>query len=239
MIMHPKDWKKNYEDLAQYGSKDFITVIEIIDVLKEIIYDINVNHLAYSGGVDSTILLCLMSDIYDEVNTYTISSREDNKDVCFARIGSDVYKNNHHEFIVKPTKKETDKFTGDNAVRQLFENVSKFTDKIVCGDGIDEFMCGYNKHKDLTFNTYFKFLKELLPNHLIPLNINSGNVKVFLPYIDDRMVYITKNISLTEKVDSLARKKIIVDIAKYLNINEEIIYRQKYGFVDAFIENNK
>lgn len=235
MIVYPVDWFKKYEKFARRGCKKFITAVEIIDILKEIIFDIGVNHLAYSGGVDSTILLCLMSDIYDEVNTYTISSKEDNKDIFFSRIGSDIYKSNHHEFIVKPTKKETDVGIGDNAVRQLFENIENLTDKIICGDGIDEFMCGYYIHQDLTFNTYFKCLEELSSKHLVPLNRNSGNTEVFLPYLDDRMVNITRNIPLTEKVDGDTRKKVIVDIAKHLNIDEEIIYRNKYGFVNAFI----
>ncbi len=239
MIIHPTDWFKKYEEFAYPGCNTSVDITEIIDLLKEVIYNTGVNHLAYSGGVDSTILLCLMSDIFYEVNTYTISSRKDNKDIYFSRLGSNIYESDHHEFIVEPNKKETDKFTGDNAVRQLFENVINFTDKIICGDGVDEFMCGYHKHKDLSFDTYSKFLKELLPNHLIPLNIGSMNVKVFLPYLDNKVVGIMKNVALTEKVDHNERKKIINKIAKRLGIEEKIIYRHKYGFIDAFIEKDK
>jgi len=239
MIIHPKDWKKNYEELAQRGNKNFITVVEIIDVLKDVISDINVNHLAYSGGIDSTILLCLMSKIFNEVHTYSVASRKEHKDLYFARIGSKIYGSVHHEFVVKPTAVETDEFPGDNAVRQLFECVSKFTNKIICGDGIDEFMCGYYKHMDLKFDTYFYFLSQLLPAHLIPLSRGSGSIKVYLPYLDDKLISITKNIPLLFKVDTATRKKVMVDIAKYLNINQDIISRNKYGFVDAFIEKNK
>jgi len=239
MIIHPKDWKKNYEELAQSGNESFITVVEIIDVLKDIISDINVNHLAYSGGIDSTILLCLMSKIFNEVHTYSIASRKEHEDLHFARIGSKIYGSVHHEFVVKATTIETDEFPGDNAVRQLFECVSKFTDNIICGDGIDEFMCGYYKHMDLTFDTYFYFLSQLLPAHLIPLNKGSKNVKVYLPYLDDKLISIMKNIPLVSKVDTITRKKVIIDIAKYLNINQSITSRNKYGFIDAFIENNK
>ncbi len=239
MIVHPIDWFKKYENLAYPGYNTSVDVVEIINLLKEVIYDTKVNHLAYSGGIDSTILLCLMSDIFYEVNTYTISSRKDNKDIYFSRLGSNIYKSNHHEFIVEPNEKETDKFTGDNAVRQLFENVINFTDKMICGDGVDEFMCGYHKHKDLSFDTYSKFLKELLPNHLIPLNIGSMNVKVFLPYLDNKVVSIIKDITLTEKVSYNERKRVTNKIAKHLNIEEKIIYRHKYGFIDAFKEVNK
>ena len=213
MVIHPKDWKKNYEEFAQSENKNPVNVVEIIDVLKGIISDINVNHLAYSGGIDSTILLCLMSKIFNEVHTYSIASRKEHKDLHFARIGSKIYGSVHHEFVVKPTTIETDEFPGDNAVRQLFECANKFTDKIMCGDGVDEFMCGYYKHMDLTFDTYFYFLSQLLPVHLIPLNKGSKNVKVYLPYLDDKLIAITKNIPLTFKVDTTTRKKIMVDIA--------------------------
>lgn len=240
MIIYPKDWSKNYEDLACKGDHTKkVDIINIIETLKNVISTINVRHIAYSGGIDSTILLCLMSKIFDEVHTYSIASRKEQKDLHFSRLGSKMYNSNHHEFVVKPTITEADKFLGDNAVRQLFEEVSKFTDKIICGDGIDEFMCGYYKHMDLTFDTYLYFLSKLLPNHLIPLNKGSANVKVYLPYLDGSVVSIVKNILLEHKVDTTTRKKIMVSVAKYLNINDDIIHRNKYGFVDAFIEKDK
>ena len=89
MIVYPTEWFKPYEDFADqtydaYNQNMHGNVFRIVKTLKEIISDIGVNHLAYSGGVDSTILLCIMSDVFDEVNTYTISSREDNKALIFS-----------------------------------------------------------------------------------------------------------------------------------------------------------
>lgn len=239
MIVYPINWFKKYEDFIVYDCENNFNIIYFIKLLKEIISDIGVNHLAYSGGIDSTILLCLMSNLFDKVSTYTISHRRDHKDILFAKIGSDLYKSQHHEFIVTPNRDENDKFGGDDAVRQLFENMNTYTDKIICGDGIDEFMCGYYAHMDISYETYIRFLKELLPNHLIPLDKNSYDVKVFLPYLNDKVVDIMKIIPLTDKVDRCNRKKIMISIAKHLNIPESIIYRNKYGFVDAFIEKDK
>jgi len=47
------------------------------------------------------------------------------------------------------------------------------------------------------------------------------------------------NVYYYYKVDSENRKKLMVSTAEYLNIPKEIIYRNKYGFVDAFREKNK
>ncbi|KKL05560.1 hypothetical protein LCGC14_2604810 [marine sediment metagenome] len=234
MIVYPDNWKRNYEDLDH-----FHTTAEIIEALYEVLKRLNVNHLAYSGGVDSTIMLAVMCKIFDEVHTYTISSRRDHPDVLFARRGSKIYNTIHHEFIVDPTHKETDIFEGDNSVRQLFELLPEHTDKVICCDGIDEFMCGYYDHKKNTSAKYTYYLSRLLPDHLVVLNSNSGNVKVFLPYLDERLVDIFRSIPLLEKVDGKYRKKIILKMAGMLGIIEDIIYRNKYGFVDAFKKDDK
>ena len=237
MIVYPKNWHINYEKLASSKDNIEVDIPNIIDTLYYVLRKINVNYLAYSGGIDSTIILCLLTKIFDNVFTYTISSKEDHPDVLFARYGSIIYNSKHQEFVVEPTHEETDKFMGDNAVRQFFEIIN--TDEIICCDGIDEFMCGYYKHQDLKHGTYEYFLSRLLSDHLVPLNNNSKNVKVFLPYLDNDLVNIFKNIPLAEKMDLTERKRIVCGIARYLEIPEKIIMRNKYGFCDAFIKKYK
>ncbi len=238
MIVYPYNWEKDYSD---YADADYdIDVAPIVErILKDVIYYINVNHLAYSGGIDSTIMLAILKQTYKVVHTYTISSRENHPDVLFARLGSEFYDTAHHEFIVEPATLEADENLGDNAVRQFFENVSKHTNKIITCDGVDEFMCGYYAHRDCTKETYEYFLNELTPNHLIPLNDASKNVRVYVPYLDRGLVYIYRNIPLNAKVDEINRKKIMVKIAEYLKVPREIIERNKYGFCDAFRKEDK
>ena len=161
MIIYPDCWKLNYEDFAKsLGNKEF-NEIEFIDVIKNVLLKLNVSHLAYSGGIDSTIMLVLMLEVYGNINTYTISSRNDHPDICFSRMGVEKYKTNHYEFIVQPNHSEIDVFPGDNAVRQLFENVGTYTNEVVCCDGIDEFMCGYYDHMGLSFDVYKYYLSRL------------------------------------------------------------------------------
>jgi len=239
MIVYPKDWRKHYEELSYPIEPTDFDVEKFIDILRKVLINIDVKHLAYSGGIDSTILLHLLTEIHGEVFTYTIASREDHPDLLFARLGSEFYNSSSIEFIVNPTHKESDESMGDNAVRQFFEETGLYTNEIICGDGIDEFMCGYYKHSDVSQETYEYFLSWLLPYHLIPLNNSSMYNNVFLPYLDDEIVCMNRNARLQDKVDSKNRKRLVVKVAEHLGIPSEIIERNKYGFCDAFREEDK
>lgn len=237
MIVMPTRWEKDYEVLAQKISVDLDL---IIDKIAEILRKIDVPHLAYSGGVDSSIMLAIMSAVYTkQIHTYTISSRQDHPDVKFARMGSKRFETKHHEFIVTPTTRKTDRFPGDNAVRQFFEKVRKHTDEIICCDGIDEFMCGYYDHLNGSQDTYRAYLSRLTPDHLIPLDSNSGNTKVFLPYLSDSLIGIYRMIPLHAKTSATNTKIIMKAIAMKVYVTKEIIERNKYGFCDAFVEKDK
>lgn len=240
MIIYPKDWKKDYGTLAEprFDVDGIIDVVPLIDLLYDILYDIDVRHIAYSGGIDSTVILCLLSHLFEDVSTYTISSREDHPDVLSARLGSERYGTKHHEFIVEPNIDVSDRFLGDNAVRQLFESVQDYTDEIICCDGIDEFMCGYYDHQQHE-GVYAAYLERLLPDHLVPLNNSSKYTKVYLPYLDNDLIDMYREIPLSDKVDSRNRKKIMIEIANYLKIPKEFVNRNKYGFCDAFRKEDK
>lgn len=238
MIIYPKNWRVKYEELLPSNPNEDVNIRKIIDRLTEVLVEINISHLMYSGGVDSTIILCLMTKLFNDVSTYTISVREDHPDIIFSRVGSSIYESNHHEFIVTPTPNSPDQ--GDDAVRQLFVESSSFTNSAICCDGIDEFMCGYYKHMEHhDFKTYEWFLSRLLPDHLEPLNENSKDIKVYLPYLDKEIISIVTNIPLYKKINSKNRKMVICDMARYLGIRGDIIYRNKYGFCDAFLKEDK
>ena len=238
MIIFPHNWNKNYGKL--YSSPK-VDVQVIIDKLMDIMQSLDdAPHLAYSGGIDSTIILAIMVISFERpINTYTISSREDHPDIQFARIGSKHYGSIHHEFIVDPNNTNTDRFEGDNVVRQFFIEVSKYTDRIMCCDGIDEFMCGYYPHQSGSDITYKYYLDSLSSDHLVPLNKNSGDVIVYLPYLDESMIDIYRIIPLPSKVSVDDRKLIIRDMAAQLNVPAEIMNRNKYGMCDAFREKDK
>lgn len=243
MIVYPKNWRMDYGALHP-GKSVAPDIPKIIDHLKNVIAGMDIRHLAYSGGIDSTIMLRLMNEVFaagsnssKDICTHTISNRESHPDVIYARVGSSFYKSFHHEIIVDPTDSDN---PGEDAVRQLFSKIWNCTGGVICCDGIDELMCGYYTHmKNPTLEQYQYHLSRLLPDHLEPLDKNSGNVKVYLPYLNEDVVSIFNSIPLSEKIDSENRKKVVVDIARCLEIPEGIISRNKYGFCDAFLSEDK
>ncbi len=238
MIMYPKDWDKDYKPKS-------INPMVYIDILQDFLditmEEIKVSHLAYSGGIDSTIMLAVMTKFFGggKVHTYTIASREDHPDVLFARQGAELYNTIHHEFIVEPEKLLKNDSPGDNAVRQFFDEVSEHTFEIICCDGIDEYMCGYYDHMADPSFYYPYYLSRLNPDHLTPLDKNSGGVFVYLPYLEPHLAEAMLDIDLEYKISSRERKRLMVLWAKTLNIPDNIIGRNKYGFVDAFREEDK
>lgn len=240
MIVFPEEWQKDY---VAYIHKPNLKIFAeyLLELIGIVVEDIKVTHLAYSGGIDSTIMLCLLTEFFgrDKIHTYVISSRPDHPDVVFANKGSELFGSIHHEFIVTPEEMRPDDFQGDNAVRQLFAMVGKYTDKIICCDGIDEFMCGYYDHLGASEKSYKYYISKLVSDHLVPLHKASADVKVYLPYLDTYLVESMADIDLQHKVDDVNRKKIVTLVAEILNIPDEFINRNKYGFCDAFIGKTK
>jgi asparagine synthetase B (glutamine-hydrolysing) len=238
MIVYPKYWDKDYSPVL---IDPVIYVDALRDFLKINIEEMDIIHLAYSGGIDSTIMLAELTEYYGKgvIHTYTIASRENHPDVLFARKGAKHYDSIHHEFIVEPEDLSIDDQPGDNAVRQFFNIVSDYTFEIICCDGIDEYMCGYYDHMAEPDYYYSHYLSRLNPDHLQPLHKNSGSVFVYLPYLEGHFVGVMQEIDINDKVSNKERKKIMILWAKKLNIPEEIIDRNKYGFVDAFIKDDK
>jgi len=238
MIIYPKNWNKDYTPVK---FDPIIYVDALREFLKLTFEEINIKHLAYSGGIDSTIMLAELTDFFGEnvIHTYTISSREDHPDILFARKGAAHYKSIHHEFIVNPEPLQDDDTPGDNVVRQFFDEVSDYTFEIICCDGIDEYMCGYYDHMKDPYYYYSYYLSKLNSDHLQPLHKNSGGIFVYLPYLENSFVEIMQDIDIHYKISYKNRKKLMVLWAETLNIPICIINRNKYGFVDAFLEKNK
>lgn len=230
MIVYPEGWEKIGQQIGHE---------EIGDMILKVLWGIPCASLAFSGGLDSSLLLYFMAKIHEEVMAFTIGLSDEHPDIINSRLLAEKHSNVNHKIYI-PTKnqiekeKRTDGFEGDNAVRLFYKFVSKYTDEIISGDGLDEFMCGYYSHRNsLGERAYYNLIRRLQEEHLIPLDNNSRQVRVYLPYLDDRLVSIFSQIPIQEKVDRKERKKIINLIAKG-KIPDEIINRRKYGFCDSF-----
>ena len=241
MIVHPKDWRRVGRDIQ-------------VDEIEENIYNslsrIKCNSLAFSGGIDSSILLYYMSKVHPKVYAFTMGRSEDHPDVESARLVAKEFPNVEH-IVYIPSEEEilenaTDEekalgkeYEGDAAVRLFYKFVSNYTDSIVSGDGIDEFMAGYYAHQETpTEETYYEYIGKLQKEQLIPLDGNSGDVRVYLPYIGGELVCLMSQIPLSKKVDKSNRKKILQAIAKG-KVPDWVLERRKRGFLSALWSSEK
>uniref|UniRef100_A0A6H1ZPC0 Putative asparagine synthase n=1 Tax=viral metagenome TaxID=1070528 RepID=A0A6H1ZPC0_9ZZZZ len=218
MIVHPRNWRD------VHVTPDMVWV-QLLDILK----DIPSCNLALSGGVDSSLLLKGLIDTdHKNIQCFTIAFKEDHPDIVHAKLIAKFYDIEHKIIIAQPGK----------PVYQTFYDELKFfeIEDIVCGDGVDEYMAGYYDHcKSPEYSTYYHYIDQLIPKHLNALDNESQNVKVYLPFLDDRFTGFAARIPLSSKVAYLyIRKHFIYELAKINGIPKEIIDRRKYGFCDIW-----
>ena len=228
MIVNPTNWR-------MVGVPITISAIEqtIIEVLQEL----QVTNIALSGGIDSSLILYYLTLIHpiSSIRTFTIALNENHPDYVHAKEVSEYFGVSWTIHIPNKTLIRSDSdFPGDEIVREFFDFLQlNYVRSIICCDGIDEFMCGYYDHcNDATENTYYDYIRRLQEEHLIPLDKNSGNVNVVLPYIDKRLLALYTQIPLREKCDEKTRKKIMLKLADG-KLPKNVLERRKYGFCDA------
>ena len=230
MIVYPNTWR-------EIGKVP--TIEEIEDYIFEVINNLNCTKLALSGGIDSSYMLWCMLKIFGKRNVkcYTISLNHDHPDYIYSKqIVKDLGVINWSCYF--PSNNEVEELlkdkNGDSIVEKFFVWLNKEkAEEIICCDGIDEFMGGYYDHlHNPTHETYYDFMTRLQKEQLEPLHKNSADIKVFLPYMNKKLIELYDRIPMSDRFDNNNRKKIMIELAKG-KIPEEIINRRKYGFVDA------
>jgi asparagine synthetase B (glutamine-hydrolysing) len=115
--------------------------------------------LLLSGGIDSSLVLALVSKVHPEipVHTYTLAKSKEYPDIIYARKVADLFRTEHHEIILSDKKyhefendfKKIDRYKlkGDINVFILCSVAKKYSKTIVTGDGGDECFGGYWLHE--------------------------------------------------------------------------------------------
>jgi asparagine synthetase B (glutamine-hydrolysing) len=229
MIVYPAFWQ-------EIGKVPDIQEME--DVLIWVLKIIDCKNLALSGGIDSAYMLWCMTQAFrpKQISCYTIALSEEHPDYIFSKQMTEYLGIENHKIMIPllPLKKEDGDNPGDWIVREFFQWVeTRGVNSIICCDGIDEFMGGYYSHlHNPTHETYYDFMTRLQKEQLEPLNKNSGNVNVYLPYMDRDLISLYNRFPMSDRFDTTDRKKLIKKLATG-KIPEEVINRRKYGFVDA------
>lgn len=231
MIAYPRQWE-------QIGTP--IVVAEIEKKILEVVRNMSCNCLALSGGLDSSLMLSFMCSIYTEVEAFTIGSSESHPDVRYARLVAAEYKKQVKHRVYIPTEEEIDAeygyssdMKGDKATRLFYKFVWKYKDRIIACDGADELFAGYYGHQtEDVERLYYEYLRTLQREQLVPLDKNSGKLKIYLPYLDKGLLNLLYQIPIAEKVNKTERKIFMVEMARG-RVPDSVIRRRKIGFCSA------
>lgn len=235
MIVYPEGWE-------QFGRQPTAETLKA--TLLEVLRELGCHSLCLSGGVDSSLILAYLTEIFGNVTAYTIGSSSSHPDVVAARQIVTYFQDKGRtidHYVGIPTAEQMAKskdkecqYPGDEAVFLLYRYIALrgVSDSVLSCDGIDELACGYYDHeRSPTYATYFQFLHQLTERHLIPLDRNSGNIQVKLPYLDSRIVGLLGLVPLEEKLKA-GRKGLIYTLASEV-LPTFITERRKYGMCDA------
>ena len=190
-IIKKNYWNLNLSKKLYYNEKiisDNIFNLLKESVSKQLIADVPVGILL-SGGVDSSLIAYLASDIKSKIKTYSIKYRDlDSYDESpFALKVAKFLGTNHIEIdasevdidLLFKLAKNFDEPISDPSIIPTFlicEAVSKEIKVVLGGDGGDELFGGYNHYKRLMFvNKFAKILPLRIRKYLI------SNLLKFLP----------------------------------------------------------
>lgn len=214
---------------------------QILDKIKEAISNTipqNKIGVAFSGGVDSTLVAKLCDDLGYDITLLTIGFSESH-DVLFAKEVNKQLNLPHKileidlESFSNVASKINKKIKTDNLswnenciafyyVSQLAQSLD--IDTVITANGIDELFCGYNAYRVVIEqgpDKVSEMMNEKLKNELemmkaVNFVASEFSVKILQPLLSDDFVTFAKTIPLSEKIhgkDDLTRKHAIRESA--------------------------
>ena len=194
--------------------------------------------VAFSGGVDSTLLAKVLKDMDYDINLLTVGFHESH-DINFALEVNQILGYQHNILEIDPiTFKEisleihsiikTDNLSwNENSI--AFYYVSKLAQEnglttVVTANGIDELFCGYNAYRDaisIGENEVIEMMNSKLENEkqmMVAVNnvCSKFRVQIIQPLLFPSFIEFAKKIPISEKIhgsDDLMRKHVIRNLA--------------------------
>ena len=201
--------------------------------------------IAFSGGVDSTLISKICSDMNYDITLLTIGFPESH-DILFAKEVNEYLKYPHHileidsdtfpsvSSKIKQTIKTDNLSWNENCI--AFYYVSKLAnsldlDTVITANGIDELFCGYNAYReafsggDSQINEVMlaKLDNELKMMKAVNLIASEFTVKILQPLLSPEFIKYAKTIPVSEKIhdsEDLYRKHIIRKLAGEIKVPE-------------------
>ena len=216
----------------------------IEDVIKKTIPKKRIG-IAFSGGVDSTLISKIINDLEYDITLLTIGFPESH-DILFAKEVNEQLQFPHNileiesDTFEKITSDINKKIQTDNLswnenciafyyVSKLAKNLN--LDTVVTANGIDELFCGYNAYRevisqgesavnelmDAKIENEIKMMKEV--NQIS----SEFGVTILQPLLSSEFVHFAKTIPITEKIldsEDLMRKHAIRKLAQDVGVPE-------------------
>jgi len=224
---------------------------EMQNAVKETVSDKKVG-VAFSGGVDSTLLAKLVKDMGYDVHLLTIGF-QDSHDINFAKEVNQLLNFPHSISEIDPEKfKEvSDKIhqiiKSDNlswnensiAFYYVAELAQKYELKtVVTANGIDELFCGYNSYREAIEkgeDEVVKMMNDKLKNEkemMVAINAVTAEfgVTMIQPFLLPNFIEYAKKIPVSEKIhgpDDMKRKHVIRELAMDYGVPEVAAQKQK------------
>ena len=224
---------------------------EMENAVKETIPDKKIG-VAFSGGVDSTLLAKLVKDMGYDVHLLTIGF-QDSHDINFAKEVNQLLNFPHSISEIDPVKfkgisqkinqtiKSDNLSWNENSI--AFHYVAELAQKnelktVATANGIDELFCGYNSYREAIEkgeDEVTKMMDEKLKNEgemMIAINQVTAefSVKMVQPFLSPSFVDYSKKIPVSEKIhgpDDMQRKHPIRELAMDYGVPEIAAQKQK------------
>jgi len=224
---------------------------EMQNAVKETISDKKIG-VAFSGGVDSTLLAILFKDMGYDIHLLTIGF-QDSHDINFAKEVNQILNFPHSISEIDPEKfkdvsqkinqtiKSDNLSWNENSI--AFYYVAGLAQKnelntVVTSYGIDELFCGYNSYREAIEkgeDEVMKMMNDKLKNEkemMVAINAVTAEfgVTMIQPFLLPNFIEYAKKIPVSEKIhgqDDMQRKHPIRDLAMDYGIPEVAAQKQK------------
>ena len=208
--------------------------------------------VAFSGGVDSTLIAKLLSDTGYDIHLLTVGFH-DSHDINFAKEVNEFLKFKHNILEIEPESfQETSEKIHDiiktdnlswNENSIAFYYVSKLAKSlgistVITANGIDELFCGYNAYREaigIGVDEVMNVMNQKLDNEkkmMIAVNNVTSlfDVRILQPLLHENFISYAKTIPISEKIideNDLQRKHAIRKLAASCGVPEISAYKQK------------
>lgn len=223
----------------------FVTVTENLRGINKI-------GIAFSGGIDSTLLAMICKNMNIDTTLFTVGFPDSN-DIEFSKSISHKINMNHKILEIEKgdlaviTKKVKNEISCSNTSHIenciAFSYIAKLASKndtsvVLTANGFDELFCGYNNFRFIfnqgsdTINKTIesKILNELELTNEITQVAKEYRVSILQPFLSKGFISVAMKFPIYNKIvsnDDVLRKHIIRKIALSFDLPPEVIFRRK------------